>query len=169
MKNIGIFYGSTTGTTEAIAHKIAKQLKVDEKDVHNVTDTAPSDLGDYETIILGSSTWGNGDLQDDWYDFLKGIEVLDLHGKKVALFGCGDETMSDTFCNAVGIIYEHLRNTGAEFIAPYDTVGYEFGNTSAYIDGKLAAGLLIDEVNHPEATDIRVRGWVKEVEDAIKK
>ena len=41
MKKIGIFYGSTTGTTEDVAEGIAKRLGVDKKDIHNVADTAP--------------------------------------------------------------------------------------------------------------------------------
>lgn len=168
MKHIGIFYGSSTGTTAAIALRIAHLLDVDKNDIHNVADSSPSDIADYDTLILGSSTWRDGDLQVDWIDFLKGLEILDLQGKKIALFGCGDETMTKTFCDAVGIIYEHLRKTGAEFIAPYDTVGYDFEKTAANIDG-VTVGLLLDEVNHPEATDIRLRGWVNEIKDTISR
>lgn len=58
---------------------------------------------------MGSSTWGDGELEDDWYDFIAGVEVLDLKGKKVALFGCGDESMTDTFCNAVGELHDRLN------------------------------------------------------------
>ena len=35
----GIFFGSTMGTTEAVAADIAKQLGVADADVHNVADT----------------------------------------------------------------------------------------------------------------------------------
>lgn len=168
MKHIGIFYGSSTGTTEAIARKIAQLLDVANDDIHNVADSAPSDIADYEILILGSSTWREGDLQVDWIDFLKGLEVLDLQGKSIALFGCGDETMTETFCNAVGTIYEHLRKTGAEFIAPYDTVGYEFKKSSANVNG-VTVGLLLDEVNHPEATNLRLRGWVNEIKEILNR
>lgn len=83
MKHIGIFYGSSTGTTEAIAQKIAQLLDIANKDFHNVADSAPSDIADYEILILGSSTWREGDLQVDWIDFIKGLEILDLRGKKL--------------------------------------------------------------------------------------
>lgn len=85
-------------------------------------------MADYEVLLLGSSTWGSGELQDDWYDFLTGLEALDLKGKKIAIFGLGDESMSDTFCNAVGIIYKSLQPTGATFIGRYPDSVYHSRN-----------------------------------------
>ena len=75
MKKIGIFYGSSTGNTEEVAFRLAKMLNVNDSDVHDVAHSAPSDLGKYDLLLLGSSTWGNGDLQDDWYDFIDGAEI----------------------------------------------------------------------------------------------
>ena len=37
MKKIGIFYGSSTGTTESIAHTIAQKLGVASNDVHDAS------------------------------------------------------------------------------------------------------------------------------------
>lgn len=166
MKDFGIFYGSTTGATREIAGRIAGLLKVDAADVHNVANTAPSAVADYKTIILGSSTWGSGELQDDWYDFLKGLEVIDLEGKKIAIFGVGDESMSETFCNAVGIIYKALRDTGAEFVGAFPADGYHFDHTEADVDGTIV-GLLLDQTNHPEMTDTRLDEWATEVKSKI--
>lgn len=163
MKTYGIFYGSTTGTTEDIAMRLAGVLNVDKADVHNVADTAPSAVADYRVIILGSSTWGSGELQDDWYDFLAGLKALDLKGKQIAIFGVGDETMSDTFCDAVGIIYRDLQSTGAEFIGAYPDDVYTFDHTEANVDG-VVVGLTLDETNHPELTDQRLKGWAEELE-----
>lgn len=163
MKKIGIFYGSTTGTTEEIANKIAQKLGVDKADVHNVADTAPDKVGEYEVLLLGSSTWGDGELQDDWYDFLDGLQALDLKGKEIAVFGCGDESMSDTFCNAVGIIYDRLQGTGAKFIGDFNSDGYSYDATKADVGGKIV-GLLIDETNHPELTDKKIADWCAEIQ-----
>lgn len=158
MKKYGIFYGSTTGTTEDVARRIAKILDVNPADVHNVAETAPSAVADYDTLILGTSTWGSGELQDGWYDFVAGLDAMELRGKRIALFGCGDETMSDTFCNAVGTLYDRLQDTHARFIGEYDVEGYHFDHSDAVRDGK-AVGLLLDEVNHPELTPTRLRAW----------
>ena len=160
MRKIGIFYGSATGTTADVAKRIAALLGVDDSDVHDVADTAPSKVGGYDVLVLGTNTWGDGDLEDDWFDFLAGLESLDLAGKKIALFGCGDETMDDTFCSGVGELYERLQPTGATFIAPYDTIGYTFAHSKAKPNDSLeAVGLLLDEVNHPELTAARLAGW----------
>ena len=115
----GIFYGSQTGTTADVAKKIAAALGVAESDIHNVADTAPDKLGDYDVIVLGTSTWGNCEIEDDWYDFLDGAQPLDLSYKKMALFGCGDETMTDTFCNGVHDLYKRMKRTGAKLIGKY--------------------------------------------------
>ena len=108
----GIFFGSTMGTTEAVAADIAKQLGVADADVHNVADTPAGEVQKYDLLVLGSSTWGAGELQDDWYGFLDQLKAQDLSGKKVALFGCGDSgSYPDTFCDAVGLIYDGLQQS----------------------------------------------------------
>lgn len=162
MKNIGIFYGSTTGYTAEVANRLAKALGVEMKDVHDVANTAPSKLGEYDIIILGSSTWGNGDMQENWEDFIQGAEAMYLKGKKIAVFGCGDENMSDTFCNAVGEIYRRMQGTEAEFIAPFNADGYDFAKSGAIVDG-VCVGLVLDEVNHSDLTDGRIAEWVKQI------
>lgn len=164
MKKIGIFYGSSTGMTGEVAQDIAKLLNVSDSDVHDVAKTAPSAVAAYDVLILGSSTWGAGDLQDDWYDFLSGLEVLDLKGKDIALFGCGDESMSDTFCGALGEIYMRLLKTGAKFIGFFNADGYYFQESPAFIDG-VYVGLLLDQVNHEDLTPARLKAWT----DKLKK
>lgn len=163
-----VFYGSATGTTAEVARKIAKALDIDEADVFDVADTPPTRLGDYDMLILGTSTWGSGDLEEDWYDFLAGAEELDLTGKTIALFGTGDEGMTDTFCDAVGILRKRLDRTGAKFTGYFTTEPYEYGHSEAVEDGpdnpsRIACGLLIDEVNRPELTDDRIARWVKTI------
>lgn len=168
MAKIGIFYGSTTGTTKDIAGRIATKLGVESSSVYDVADTAPSDVASYDVLLLGTSTWGAGEIQDDWEDFMAGLEVLDLSGKKVGLFGCGDESMSDTFCNGVGILYDRLKGSGAQFIGGYGTVGYEFEESLAVsADAVEAVGLLIDDVNHSDTVDERIDGWVVEIKKEI--
>lgn len=54
---IGIFYGSTTGVTEAVAERIAKKLGVASADVHNVGSATAADAVGYDALLLGTSTW----------------------------------------------------------------------------------------------------------------
>ena len=157
---IGIYYGSSTGNTEAAANDIAAALGVDAANIHNVSDTDASTVADYDTLLLGSSTWGAGDLQDDWYDFLDNLKGQDLAGKKIALFGCGDaSSYSDTFCSAMGTIYNDLKDSGATFVGRVDPSDYTFDSSDAIVDGQFV-GLPIDEVNEPEKTDDRISSWV---------
>lgn len=166
MKRTGIFYGTSTGNTREVAEMIASRLGVKDSDVHDVASVAPSELGNYDVIILGSPTYGSGELQDDWYDFITGAEQLDLKGKTVAVFGCGDENMSDTFCDAVGIIYDRMGKTGARFTGEYNAACYHYGETGAEIDGKII-GLLIDNVNHADITAERVNGWCDQLKNEL--
>ena len=72
MKKIGIFYGSSTGTTESIAHTIAQKLGIASNDVHDASKLTGEMVKEYDVLVLGTSTWGCGELQDDWYD--EGVE-----------------------------------------------------------------------------------------------
>lgn len=160
MKKTGIFYGSTTGTTEEIARKIAKQLGVADSDVHDAAKLTEALVNDYEALLLGTSTWGDGDLQDDWYDAVKVLQGMDLSSKIIALFGCGDsDSYTDTFCDGMGILYNDLQATGAKFCGSVSTDGYTFDNSIAVADGKFV-GLAIDEVNEDGNTDERIAHWV---------
>lgn len=165
MKKIGIFYGSSNGTTEDVANRIAEKLGVQSADVHNVGSASPADLAPYEVLLLGSSTWGAGDLQDDWYDFLPKIKTLDLSGKLVGLFGCGDSSsFSDTFCDALGTIYNDLKGTGCKFIGSLPTDGYTYDDSTAVVDGKFV-GLALDEMNEDDQTPARIDAWIESLKN----
>lgn len=163
MKKTGIFYGSTTGTTEAVAETIASKLGIDAADVHNVGSASAADIDAYDALLLGTSTWGAGDMQDDWYDFLDQLKGQDLTGKLVALFGCGDSSsFSDTFCSAMGEIHEGLAQTGATFIGAVSTDGYTFDDSASVSDGKFV-GLALDEVNEDDKTAERIDAWAAQL------
>ena len=73
MNKIGVFYGSTTGTTEDVARRIAEKLNVPSAHIFEVSKLTEALVNEYDVLVLGSSTWGAGELQDDWYD---GVNVL---------------------------------------------------------------------------------------------
>jgi len=155
----GIFYGSTTGNTEAAAGEIASILGVDSADVHNVGQASADDTDAYTTLLLGSSTWGCGDLQDDWYDFLDALKEKDLSGKRVGLFGCGDSTSyPDSFCGALGQIYDALEGTGCTFVGAYEPADYDVTDSDVCRDGKFV-GLAIDEGDSEDKNSARLHAW----------
>lgn len=165
MKTIGIFYGSSTGTTENVAKQIARKVGISEPDVQDVASASVADVMPYEVLLLGSSTWGAGDLQDDWCDFLDQLKNSDLSGKTVAIFGCGDSSsFSDTFCDAIGIIYTALQGTGCKFAGAVETGDYTFDDSLAVADGKFV-GLPLDKLNEDDRTEARIDRWI----DSLKK
>ena len=95
MKKTVIVYGSSTGTCQSIAETIASKLGAETVDVANLDEQT---IKDNDNLILGTSTWGAGELQDDWYNGITILKRVGLSGKTVAIFGCGDsESYSDTF------------------------------------------------------------------------
>ncbi len=115
-----VVYGSTTGNTEFLAEVIVSGLKEGGLEVvtKNVSETKVSEVANYDVVVLGCSTWGEGELQDDFIDFYEKMKDLSLAGKKAAVFGPGDkESYPDTFCKAVDLLKEKLKKCGAEIVA----------------------------------------------------
>ena len=94
-------------------------------------------------------------------------EILPLFFQKMPGFGCGDsDSYSDTFCDAIGIIYEDLKDTHCKFCGAVDTAGYTFDSSIAVVDGKFV-GLPIDEVNEDNQTEERISAWAEQVKQEI--
>ena len=167
MKTTGIFYGSSTGTTEDVAKRIAAKLGVADSDIYDVASASPADAEKYEALLLGTSTWGSGDLQDDWEGFLSDLKGANLSGKTVALFGLGDSSsFSDTYCDGMGTIYSELQGAGCKFIGAVDASGYTYDESTAVVDGNFV-GLALDEVNEDDQTDDRIANWVAAIQPEL--
>lgn len=161
MEKTGIFYGSTNGTTADIAELIKGALG--EGDIHEVGNSLATQIAEYDLVLLGTSTWGDGDLQDDWDDVVDLLDNADFTDKKVALFGLGDqESYPDTFVNGMGTLYERVAAKGAAVIGAWPTEGYSFDESTAVKDGKFV-GLVIDEDNQSDQTGDRVSSWVNQL------
>jgi len=166
MANIGIYYGSTTGNTQDLADRIGKSLGVASSDVHDIS-SANADFSAYDVVLFGSPTYGMGDLQDDWDSYIDDVKGADLNGKKVALFGCGDSSSySDTFGDALGKIYEVIKNKGIKLIGKTSVEGYTFDSSEAIVEGQFV-GLLIDEDNESNLTDQRVAIWLEDLKKEV--
>ena len=117
----------------------------------------------HQNLILGTSTWGAGELQDDWYDGLRLLQAANLADKTIALFGCGDcESYSDTFVGGIGELYNGIKKSGANLVGAVDTDGYTFDDSEAVVDGKFV-GLPLDDVNEDDKTDARIDAWITEL------
>ncbi len=139
-----IIYGSTTGNTELMAGHVAIGMKEAGVDVSvlNVTDADSQVLKDYDIVVLGSSTWNEG-LQEDFEPFYMEMEDISLNGKPAAAFGPGDSSFGDTFCEAVTMLEDRLRECGARIVT-----------SSLRVDGDV------------EAAEGETREWGKQVASA---
>ena len=163
MKNICVIYGSSTGTCQGLAEKIGQQLSVQDDGIIDVQNLSADVVNKYDVLILGTSTWGAGEMQDDWYDGVKVLKQAGLQGKAVAVFGCGDsESYSDTFCGGMAELYNAAKDAGATMIGEVATDGYNFDDSEAVVDRKFV-GLALDEVNEDDKTDSRIEAWVEEL------
>ena len=166
MGKIGIFYGSTEGNTEDVVDKVKDALG--DADVHNVDSASADDLAEYDTVILACSTWEIGELQEDWESFIDVLDDVDFSGKKVSYIGTGDaDGYPDTFVDAIGIIHEKIKDSGATFIGAVDTEDYTFDDSAALYDGKFI-GLPIDEDNESDMTDDRLEKWVADIKGQLQ-
>ncbi|OKH54537.1 flavodoxin [Calothrix sp. HK-06] len=192
---IGLFYGSTTGNTDAIAELIRNEFGKGLIDLHCMAEATEQDFADYDNLIIGSPTWGFGKLQHDWEIFFPKLDDINFRGKKVAYFGLGDQVeYPRNFVDAMGILAAKITSLGGIRVGSWSTEGYQFEESKALINfkpvelsnGSIAlvesqvihvsngvrasiqgdfVGLAIDEDNQPELSIERIRVWVAQIKE----
>lgn len=84
-------------------------------------------------------------------------------GKKVALFGLGDQaSYSESFVDGLGILYDAVAEEGAVIVGATSTNGYEFSESRAVRDGQFV-GLVLDEDNQPSESEQRIASWIAQL------
>lgn len=165
MKSVAVIYGSTGDNTKGVAKKIAS--KIEGAELIDVTKASVDEVEKFDSLILGTSTWGLGDLQDDWEGFLPDLKKANLAGKTIALFGLGDSSSySDTFVDGMGIIYEAIKDKSCALVGSVSTEDYSFDASRADVGGQFV-GLALDEDNEYNKTEARIEDWLKEILPSI--
>lgn len=168
MASVGIFFGSDTGNTEAVAKMIEKQLGSKLVQVRDIAKSSKEDIDNFDLLLFGIPTWYYGEAQCDWDDFFPELEAIDFSGKLVAMFGCGDqEDYAEYFCDAMGTLRDIVEARGATILGYWPVEGYEFEASKALVDDENFVGLCIDEDRQPELTEERVDKWVKQIYDEM--
>jgi len=161
MSKIGIFFGSSTGDTEFVAKELQKVMGSDVATIHNIIAVEPEAFNKYDLVILGTSTWREAGLQYDWDFFLELLDQVDFKGKKVAIYGLGDQRNYPAhFADAMRILYDKALERGAKVVGAWPTEGYRFEASKAVVDGQFL-GLVIDETNQHNLTASRIEAWAK--------
>ena len=164
MKKTIVVYGSSTGTCEGIANEIASKLGTE---AISASKLSANIIAENENLILGTSTWGSGEIQDDWHDGLKVLKGSDISGKTIAIFGCGDSSSySDTFCGGMAELYNTAKDGGAKVVGAVDASDYTFDGSEAVIDGQFV-GLALDNDNEEYKTAERIDKWIEAITPAL--
>lgn len=177
MNKIGIFFGTETGTTRLIAKKIQTRLGDDiaAKPV-NVNRIAPADLLKYDVLILGTPSYGVGDipgrsvgcLEANWEEFLAKMPAdVSLHGKRIAFFGLGaQERYTERFASSLRRLHDVFAGYGADIVGTWSTEGYSFDGSAAVVDGRFV-GLVIDQRTQGMHTEERLDAWVAQIKPLL--
>ena len=110
-----IVYASMTGNTEACADIVADKLEElgFEVELDECSSVDADEMADADLCIVGTYTYGDGELPDEIVDFYEELAEVDLSGKIYGCFGSGD-TFYDEFCKAVDDFDRVFVSTGAE-------------------------------------------------------
>ena len=164
MSDVKVIFGSTTGCTEAAANIIAANFGTT---AINVANAAPADF-QADLLILGTSTWGVGDLQDDWFAGVQMLDGIDLKGKKAAVFAMGDQCeFADSYVDSMRTLADKLEERGAALIGKPPSAGYPHTAPPADQDG-FFCGLALDDTNEPDKTADRIAKWCDQLRAEMK-
>ena len=163
MKRTGLFYSKDAINTAEIAQKVKEAFDDTKIELVHIEDAWQKDFESFDFIIAGVSTWFDGELPSTWDEIIPELETLDLTGKKVAIFGLGDQVnYPDNFVDGIGILAKVFEATGAKLVGFTSIEGYQF-NRSLAANGAHFTGLAIDNVNQSEKTDERIDKWIKDL------
>ena len=172
MARIGIFYGTSTGKSRKAAKMIKKRF--DDNTMAkpmNINRAQPEDLTQYDHLILGTPTLGDGVLpglsadcdEESWEEALERLASIDLSGKTVAIFGLGDQVgYAHEFVDAMIELYDFVLDAGARVVGAWSTDGYEFEHSEAIVNEKFV-GLVLDFDNQAAQSDTRIDAWLAQI------
>merc|ERR1719352_2256186 len=164
LEAVGLLYGTQTGNTEAVATVLGELTGVEAADV---SEYGAEDLLEFDGLIVGTPTWNTG--ADEyrsgvaWDDLIDDIKGLDLKGKKVAIFGCGDsEGYADNFCDGIEELNSTFKAAGADVIGYVDAGSYNHAESKSDQGGKFL-GCPFDEDNQGDMSQDRAKAWVAQL------
>lgn len=164
MKKTGLFYSNKGTRTKQVAEDLKKLFGKADIELIAIEEAWDKDFEKYSNLILGAATWFDGELPAHWDELIPEITDLKLKGKKVAVFGLGDQVhYSENFVDGIGLLAEAFEKAGAKIVGLTSTDGYDYEKSRAVRDGQFL-GLAIDEVNQSDKTKDREKKWVAQLE-----
>jgi len=127
-----VCYFSNTGNTEKVAKSIAEGLEDENIEVLKIEDADPSNLKNYDLVVLGSGIYG-GKLNKKVTDFMKEVSE---YPPKFAFFNTHQS--STAYQKAFKRIRSKLEESGSKVIGEFDCIGENLGMPKETILGMLA-------------------------------
>lgn len=114
-----IVYASRRGTTRKTAQIISEILVGEGYSVvmRKASNCLAEEIKKYNIVLLGSSTWADGDLHEDLDQLERDLRDTDLSGISAAAFGTGNSRFR-YYCEAVDILETRLKHCGATILIP---------------------------------------------------
>ncbi len=108
-----IIYTTKTGNTEELARELHKSLsRLVHTDMYVVDRFPLNQLHDYEIVVIGTYTWGMGDIPLEMMSLYQWIEREGVNHLITGVFGTGDRFYPH-FCGAVDefrdMLYVHTN------------------------------------------------------------
>ena len=163
MNKTAIIYSFNTMKTGKIAGQIQEVFNDPAIEMINAEELTEELFSSFDQMILGVTTWFDGELPNYWDAFLPALEDMDLKGKTIALYGLGDQKgYPENFLDGVGIMAELLESLGASLVGFTSTEGYDFESSRAVREDHFM-GLAIDYENQGSMNKERIAKWVDQL------
>ena len=163
MSKIGLFYSFNTKKTSQTVKRLIEAFGEDATEAVNVETVTEKQFMTYEHLILGVPTWFDGELPNYWDEFVPALEDLDLKGKKIAIFGAGDQKgYPENFVDGVGIMADIVEGCGASLVGFTSNKGYNYESSRAE-RGEQFCGLALDYENQAKMNKERIANWAEQL------
>ncbi|MDP4183559.1 MAG: flavodoxin domain-containing protein [Bacteroidota bacterium] len=172
MKKIGLIYWPKGGSVERCATMMFDKIENSDIEILALDDVNVSKISGYDLIILGGSTvgadhWEDARTENQWSYFFADLKNnnIDLKGKKVALFGLGNQVLYPSqFVDGINSLKKSIEAFGPEFIGSWSVNSYDFEESESIVGGRFV-GLPLDEDTQSELTETRIEKWVKQLSE----
>ena len=163
MKKVGIFYSFNTVKTGQAVKMLVEAIGKENIELVNAESVTEEKFLSFDNLILGVPTWFDGELPNYWDEFVPALEDLDLKGKKIAVFGNGDQkNYAENFVDGIGIMSAILEESGAKIVGYTSTEGYNFESSKAQ-KGNNFVGLALDFENQAKKNKERIGKWIEQL------
>ncbi len=162
---IAVLYGPLGGNTEKAAKLIAKKIGAEKSDLIPINQVTEKTIEAYSNFIIGGSTigthnWTHKNTSSDWDEFMPRFRAMNFEGKKVAIFGLGDQlAYPNNFVDDIRTIYDILVENNAKIYGSWATDDYDFNESAAVINDRFV-GLPLDEDYQDELSEHRIEAWL---------